>query len=99
MEAGLNKTAAVQPITSHKALYPRDDVDRLYVLRKERERGFPSFEDSVDVSIQRLEDYIQKRGGRLLTTIRNDTDNMRAKRTTITRKQNWEEKQYGLISD
>ena len=41
----------------HKALHPRDDIDRLYVSRKEEGRGFASIEDSVDASIQRLEDY------------------------------------------
>ena len=45
----------------HKALHPRDDVDRLYVSRKEGGRGLASIEDSVDTSIQRLEDYIQRR--------------------------------------
>ena len=44
----------------HKALHPRDDIDRLYVSRKERERGPTSIEDSVDASIQRLEHYIKK---------------------------------------
>ncbi len=38
----------------------RDDVDRLYVSRKEGGRGLASIEDSVDASIQRLEDYIEK---------------------------------------
>ena len=47
-------------MTMHKALHPRDDVDRLYVLRKEGGRGLASIEDSVDTSIQRLEDYIEK---------------------------------------
>ena len=42
----------------HKALNPRDDVDRLYVSRKDGGRGFASIEDIVDASIQRLEDYI-----------------------------------------
>ena len=37
----------------HKALHPRDDVDRLCVSRKEGGRGFTSIEDSVDASIQR----------------------------------------------
>ena len=46
---------------SHKALHPRDDVDRLYVSRKEGGRGLASIEDSVDASIQRLEGYIEKR--------------------------------------
>ena len=49
-------------------------------------------EDSVDASIRRLEDYIEKCRERLITITRNNTDN----RTTITRKQKWEEKQlYG----
>ena len=48
-------------VTMHKTLHPRDDVDRLYVSRKEGGRGPASIEDSVDASIQRFEDYIQKR--------------------------------------
>ena len=59
-------------MTMHKALYPRDDVDRLYVSRKDGEIGLASIEDSVDASIQRWEDYIQKHDGGLITAIRND---------------------------
>ena len=76
-------------MTMHKALHPRDDVDRLYVSRKEGGRGFAS----IDTSIQRLEDYIQKHDGGLITAIRNDTDNTMDNRMTITRKQKWEGKQ------
>ena len=47
-------------MTMHKVLYPRDDVDRLYVSRKEGGREHARIEDSVDISIQRLEDYIEK---------------------------------------
>ena len=47
-------------MTMHKALHPRDDVDRLYVSRKEGGRGLASMEDTVDASIQRLEEYIEK---------------------------------------
>ena len=36
--------------TIHKALHPRDDVDRLYVSRKEWGRWLVSAEDSVDAS-------------------------------------------------
>ena len=61
-------------MTMHKALHPRDDVERLYVPRKEGGRGLTSIEDSVDASIQRLEDYIQKHEGGLITATRNDTD-------------------------
>ena len=80
-------------IPMHKALHPRYDVDRLYVSRKEGGRGLASIEDSVDASIQRLEDYIKKYEGRLITATRNDTDNTMASRMTITRKQKWEERQ------
>ena len=44
-------------MTMHKALHPRDDVDRLYVSRKQGGRRLASIEDSFDASIQRLEDY------------------------------------------
>ena len=43
----------------NKALLHRDDVDRLYVSRKEQRRILASIEDNVDASIQRLEDYIE----------------------------------------
>ena len=74
-------------MTMHKALHPRDDVDRLFVSRKEGGRGIASIEDSVDASIPRLEDYIQKHEGGLITTTRNDTDNTMDNRMKITRKQ------------
>ena len=73
-------------MTMHKALNPSDDIDRLYVSRKEGGRGLTSIEDSVNASKQRLEDYIQKHDGGLITVIRNDTDNSRDYRMTITRK-------------
>ena len=73
----------------HKALHPRDDVDRLNISRKESGRGLASIKDSIDTSIW-LEDYIQKHGERLITATRNNTDNFRTNRTTITRKQKWE---------
>ena len=80
-------------MTMHKALHPRDDVDGLYVSRKEGGRGLASIEDSVGASIQRLEDNIEKHKGGLITAIRNNTDNTIYNRMTITRKQKWEEKQ------
>ena len=80
-------------MTMHKALHPRDDVDRLYVPRKEGGRGLASIEDSVDTSIQRLEDYIEKHERGLITAIRNNTDNTIDNRMTKTWKQKWEGKQ------
>ena len=61
----------------HKALHHRDDVDRLYMSRKERGTGNTNMNDSVDASIKRLEEYIQKRGGRLIAATRNNTNDMR----------------------
>ena len=63
-------------MTMHKALHPKNDVDRLYVSRKEGGRGLASIEDSVDASIQRLEVYIGKK---------NEQDD----KMTINRKQKW----------
>ena len=77
-------------MTMHKALHPRDDVDRLYVSRKEGGRWLASIEDSVDASIQRLKHYIEKHERGLITAIRNDTDNTIDDRMTTTRKQKWE---------
>ena len=74
-------------MTMHKALLPRDDVDRLYVSRKGGGRRLARIEDSVDISIRLLEDYIQKRYGGLITALRNDTVNTMDNRMTITRKQ------------
>ena len=61
-----------------KALHPRDDVDRLYVSRKE---GVVNIGDSVDTSIQRLEDYIRKYSGRLIIATGNNRDNTSTYRT------------------
>ena len=81
-------------MTMHKALHPRDDVDRLYASRKEEGgRGLASIEVSVDASIQRLEDYKEKHEGGLITETRNDSDNTKTDKMTIIRKQKWEEKQ------
>ena len=78
-------------MTMDKALDLRDDVDRLCVSRKEGGGELICIEDNVDASIQRLKDYIEKRGERLIKASRNNTDNTRTNRTTINRKQKWEE--------
>ena len=78
-------------MTMHKALHPRDDVDRPYVSRKVGGRRLASIEDSVDVSIHQLEDYISKHDAGLIIAIRNDTDNTMNNRMKITRRGKWEE--------
>ena len=88
----------------HKALHPRNDVERLYVSKRDGGRGLACMEDSVDASIRRCEDNIEKCGRRLITASRNNTNDTRTSGTTITRKQKWEQRQlYGrfkqLISE
>ena len=64
--------------------------------RKEGGRGLTNIEDSVDTSIQRQENYIKNRRGRLITATKNNTDNKSINRANITRKQKWGRKQlYG----
>ena len=46
-------------MTMHKALHPRDDIERLYLPRKERGRAHTSTEDSDETSILRLEDLLK----------------------------------------
>ena len=84
----------IKLMTMHKALYPRDVLDRLYVSRKEGWRRLANTEDSVDASTQRLVDYIEKHEGGLITATRNNTNDTMTSRTTITWKQKWEEKQH-----
>ncbi len=85
-------------MTMHKALHPRDDVDKRYVSRKEAGRGLASIKDSFDPSIQQLEDYGEKHERGLITAIRNDTENTIDDRMTTTRKQKWEKKQLSPSS-
>ena len=61
-------------MTMHKALYTRNVIDRLYVSRKEGDRRRHSIEDSVNASIQRLEDNIGKSEERLIMAFRSNTD-------------------------
>ena len=70
-------------MTLYKASNLGDDVDILYVSRKEGGRGIAGSKDRVNASIQRLEDDREKRGGRLITATRNTTDNTTINRTKI----------------
>ncbi len=71
----------------HKALHLKDDKkNKFYVSRKDGARGFASIEDTVDASIRRRGDYIEKRKEGLITAIRNNTNSKRINQTAITRK-------------
>ena len=91
-------------MTMHKALHPREVTLKDDMSRKEEGRRLTNIEDSVEPSIQWLEDYIEKRGRKVITATRNNNINMRSNGPEITKKQKWEEKQlYGhfqrLIND
>ena len=86
-------------MTMHKALHPRDDIDRIYVSTKEGGRRLACFEDSVDTSIQRLEDYIEKYEGGLITANKNDTDNRVTNTMTITRKNARKNNSVAVLND
>ena len=58
----------------------------MYVPRKEVGRVFAKILNSVDASIQRLEDYTEKRAGILITVTRNNIDKTSINRTKITEK-------------
>ena len=60
-------------MTMHRAINLRDDIDWLYVWRKEG-RGHASIDENVDASIRRLEDNIKKIKEGLIMATRNSTD-------------------------
>ena len=80
-------------MTMNKTLHPRDNGDRLYVPRREERIVLASIEDSVDTSIQRHEDNIEKPEARLITVTRNNSNDTRTSWLDITRKQKWQERQ------
>ena len=65
-----------------KAFYPRDDKDTQYVSRKEGRRGLTTIQDSDAASKKRVKNYIIKLERRLISVIRNNSDN-----TSINRKE------------
>ena len=71
-----------------KSLHPKDDIERLYVSRKEVGRGLAGIKDSVNASRQRLKDFVIMNKGRLITVTRNNTDNTRINEAVITKNKN-----------
>ena len=59
-------------MTMHKELHPSIDAESLYVSRREGGIWLASNEDTVNASIQRLENYIENRSGKLIAAIRNN---------------------------
>ena len=52
-------------MTMHKALYPRDDKDWLYVKKKDK-RGLTHIEDIIDASIQGPKKYTKNSKEKLI---------------------------------
>ena len=76
-----------KPLKMHKALHFRDYIDKtICVKQKAGGRGLASIKDNADASMQRLEDYIEKRGKTLIAATRNNTEETRTSRPEITRK-------------
>ena len=76
----------------HKSFHLKDNMDKLYVSRKEGGRGLVSIEDSVDASRRRLEEDLKKIKERLIIATRSTTGNIKIS-TRITRIQKRKEKQ------
>ena len=46
-------------LTIHKALHPKSDVDRLYLPRNEGGRGLQSAQDTIELVILGLDNYVR----------------------------------------
>lgn len=51
----------------HKVLNPNNDVNRMYILRKQGNRGFMSVEEVVPLAVLGLENYLKSSHELLLT--------------------------------
>ena len=58
--------------TMYEALHLKSDVDRLYIPRKEGERGLISIEDCVEFAVTGLEVYVHGSEERLIQAARRD---------------------------
>ena len=72
-------------MTMHKAVNPGDDIDIVYVPRKER-RELTSIEDCENATIQGFKEYTRISKEKLITAITNNNGNVRSNRTTKSRK-------------
>ena len=70
-------------IVLHKALNPRDDINRLYVSRKEGRRG------PLALKVAWMNQYNDTNKDRTITVASNRTDKIRTSRTRKPRKQKW----------
>ena len=79
-------------MTVHKALYLRDDIDGRHEQIRKGTRGLTNIEDSMDASLEGLEDCIKKKKVKLNTETSISTRNIKINRT-ISNIQKLEEKE------
>ena len=80
----------------NKKEYLRHYIQDYICQERKKEEYLLALKTMLTHQYNDLKTTFQKRGGRLITSTRINTDNTRTKRTKITRKQKWEEKQlYG----
>ena len=82
----------------HKALHPKDDVDRLYVGGKGGGKGLISIEECVENSVFGLRECVESSNERLITAAKDwykeseeSVDDLK-KRRAAERKERWKEK-------
>ena len=85
-------------LTMHKAFHPRDDVDRLYVGRKDGGRGLISIEECVENSVLGLRECVENSSERLIRAAKDwyevseeSVDDLKRRRAAE-RKERWKEK-------
>ena len=59
--------------TIYGGLHPKSDVDRLYISRKDGERGLIAIEDCVELAVRDLDVYGHESEERLIQAARGDT--------------------------
>ncbi|XP_067951365.1 uncharacterized protein [Watersipora subatra] len=84
------------PMTMHKCLHPRSDVDRVYVERDQGGRGLMSVEETVNYESHSLKKYTEgsrvefiRTAGKIINTNSENGRQEYRNRQKIERKQNW----------
>ena len=85
----------------HETLDPKDDIDRLFVSKKEGGRGHVNIEYCIEATIQGLEECAKKSKERLITAAKHSNINSyQKKKKSINKKsrnKNWKKKTIVLI--
>ena len=87
-------------LTMHNGFHPKSNIDRLYLSRSEGSRGFIGVQDTVEIAILGLRNYVKHSKESLLIAARTveddkdrETPNEYKKRKKNERKTQWTRKQ------